>query len=171
MWQPNLLISRSAAALAMILGAAAVQLPARADTSVVIDNTHQIANAIATALGTGQPFQETFNCTLVFAGSGCLGSYSVPATVQLSIEFLSFNCEASGSPKFGGFTVRTTGAGVSATYAPSLPQNAGSFTAQFAQTVKIYADPGSTIHVTAGLAEGTFSFACQVTISGRQIAD
>jgi hypothetical protein len=37
--------------------------------------------------------------------------------------------------------------------------------------VRFYADPGTTITFVAGLASGTFNYACVVTFAGRQVAD
>lgn len=156
--------------------------PADAATAVTVDNSTAVASAIATALQTGEPFVATVSCSLLFTNA-CSSTYSVPAKQQLVIEYVSFICPTSDlTPSFGLFTIHSTGAGVAASNEVTLPQNAGGGFAQLGQPVKIYADPGSEIVVTAALRTGAFSSSpppqiaiggipCNVTLNGRKIAE
>jgi hypothetical protein len=65
----------------------------------------------------------------------------------------------------------STAGGVRASNWVTLPEYEGTNLVQFGQTVKIYADQGSTVDFAAGVPSGSFSDACAITLSGRQIAD
>jgi len=127
-------IRQFAAALALILGGVALDAPARAATPVTVDatspvtvdNSTAVAAAIAKALGVGAPFQENVNCTLGLTSRSCVGTYTVPSSISLVIEYLSFFCQTSGStPKFGGFNMVSTGAGVTGNIARNLARKCG----------------------------------------------
>ena len=168
------IVRRCGAALAVMLGAAASQLPAHAATDVTIDNKKAVADAIAKALDIGAPFQAAVSCPQVFLTSVCEGSFSVPATSRLVIEYISFNCVTSGgpsTPKLGTFFMTSTVGGVRASNWVTLPEYEGANLVQFGQTVKIYADQASTVGFAAGVPTGSFADTCAITLSGRQIAD
>ena len=173
---------RLVATFAVIAGIVATAAPVRAATSVTVDNSTAVANAIAKALQTGEPFEASVTCSLLFTNV-CSASYSVPANQRLVIEYVSFTCPSSVvTPNLGQFIIYSTGAGVRAFNAVTLPENAGDGFVQLGQLVKIYVDPGSVIVVTAELRTGAFSSSppsqvqvaatpCNVTLNGRQIAD
>jgi len=176
-------IRRLAAALALILGGVALDAPARAATPVTVDNSTAVANAIAKALQTGEPFEASLKCIALFSNL-CSATYSVPANQRIVIEYVSFTCPSSVvTPILGQFIIYSTGGGVAAYNAVTLPENAGGGFVQLGQLVKIYLDPKSEIVVTAGLRTGNFSASppeetptvaatpCSVTLNGRQIAD
>lgn len=170
------------AVFAIIAGFVVPVAPAGAATPVTVDNSTAVANAIAKALQTGAPFEASLKCTLLFTNV-CSATYSVPANQRLVIEYVSFTCPSSViTPTLGQFVIYSTGDGVAAYNAVTLPQNAGGGFVQLGQLVKIYVDPKTIIVVTAGLRTGAFSASppseievastpCSVTLNGRQIAD
>jgi hypothetical protein len=168
--------------LAVIVGVVTGVAPVRAATPVSVDNSTAVANAIAKALQTGEPFEASLNCSLLFTNV-CSASYSVPTNQRLVLEYVSFTCPSSAAtPIIGQFVIYSTGAGVKAFNAVTLPENAGNGFVQLGQPVKIYVDPASVIVVTAELRTGAFSSSppsqiqvaatpCSVTLNGRQIPD
>ena len=167
---------------AIIAGLVLPVAPASAATAVIVDNSTAVANAIANALQTGMPFEASLKCTLLFTNL-CSATYSVPADQRLVIEYVSFTCPSSAvTPTLGQFVIYSTGDGVAAYNAVTLPQIAGGSFVQLGQLVKIYVDPKTEIVVTAGLRTGAFSSSpptqiqvastpCNITLNGRQIAD
>jgi hypothetical protein len=166
MTHPGVLTHRSSAVLTALLAGLTFCATVHAN-SAPANNVAQGASST----GASQPFQGTTNCTVTFAGKSCEGSYSVPAGVRLDIDYLSFYCPTTHKPQMSTLLLTTKGAGVEASFAVTLPEYAGEYVAQVGQTVRFYADPGTTITFVAGLASGTFNYACVVSFAGRQVAD
>jgi hypothetical protein len=129
----------------------------------------------------GVPFQQQFNAALLASSQTLLQtatfSLAVPEHKRLVVEFVS----GSMSPSAGSnpFTFRTTVGGVSATYyLPDVncipggpPQVAGASLSgcAFAEQVHFYADPGTTVTITAYNLSTTPDDAT-LTVSGRLVA-
>jgi hypothetical protein len=94
MTHPRVLLHRSTAVLAALLAGLTFYGTVHAN-SATVNNVAQGASSGSAS----QPFQGTTNCTVIFEGKGCEGSYSVPAGVQLDIDYLSFYCPTTHKPQ------------------------------------------------------------------------
>src|ERR1700689_210265 len=101
--------ANSAAALAVLFSGLALSVPARA-ADVTVENARQIGAAIATALGTGEPFQATLTCNVIIQNL-CWGPYAVPENLRLEIDYVSFECLTAGPFQLANFSIVTLGAG------------------------------------------------------------
>ncbi|MCI0627644.1 MAG: hypothetical protein L0387_39340 [Acidobacteria bacterium] len=126
------------------------------------NNTVQLANSA------GTPFQTTLEAA-VGVPTMQPSSLNVPVNKRLIIEFVSGFCRPvtatdSMRAEVGLFT---TSSGVGASHALPMAQPF-SFTQSFAESTRIYADPGTTVGFGLGVIAGGASafLSCSATISG-----
>ncbi|MGH9794179.1 MAG: hypothetical protein ACRD5G_05355 [Candidatus Acidiferrales bacterium] len=125
-------------------------------------------NTVRLANSAGSPFQAPLEAAVGVPTTGS-SSFAVPANKRVIIEFVSGFCRPvtatdSMRAEVGLFT---TSGGVSASHALPMAQPF-SFTQSFAESTKIYADPGTTVSFGLGVIAGPAPafVSCSATISG-----
>jgi hypothetical protein len=117
-----------------------------------------------------KPFQRQFTLDWVDGEDLVTGSYQVPAGFRLVIEYASLSAYLQPEGQSMFVRILTTAGGTTAFHALAVQkQEDFGVLKQFgaAHPVRIYADPGSTVQVSAGRVPLAGTANCTLTLSGH----
>jgi hypothetical protein len=162
----------SVAAFAADPVAVTTPVPVPASVPVTITN----ASAIAKAEGIQHPFQATLECTAQAGLQTCDSALlQLPMNRRLAIEYVSSVCTLVATAQLSAVRVKTTVGTIEVAHALNhvdhpapLGGTGPQHLAIAAQTVKIYADAGSGVGLSAENVSGG-EWKCALTLSGQLI--
>ena len=160
-----------AAAIAAAAPAAGVRAENAKDVNVVntpTEKSQQAGEWNVSIDGTRQPFQHQLRFTTPDGSAEFTDSFTVPEGKVLVIEQVT----ATATPPIGQvvrlFSLRTTAGGVFAFHTvPAAVNGSGDFLG--CQQVRLYADPGSLVQLSAPRSANTGSFLTVASVSGYLI--
>jgi hypothetical protein len=135
---------------------------------------------IAKAQGIQHPFQTSIDCSFGTSApdpNNCFGHVSLPAKQRLVIEYVSAFCRLKPNV---ALVIVNIAADVGGSFFPvnhQLPivnpvgaiTPTGSSAVNLGSPVRIYADEGSTVFVSAGATADNSGFSCTMNLSGQTV--